>query len=80
MAQPVENLEVQHQQQVREYERYIPPARIIPVWLKAVIMLILIVVVTVIGLMIGYGVIGNGEPLAVLKTETWQHIYQIVNP
>ncbi|WP_235867574.1 DNA-directed RNA polymerase subunit beta [Ureibacillus chungkukjangi] len=29
--------------------------------------------------MVGFGVIGSGEPLDVLKQETWQHMLDIIN-
>ena len=49
--------------------------RIFPVWLRIIIVLILAVVA---GLMIGYGIIGDGAPADALKVETWQHIIDIV--
>jgi hypothetical protein len=52
--------------------------RLIPIWLRLVIVAGLIVVSTVTGAMIGYGVIGDGKPLDVLKPSTWQHIVDIV--
>jgi len=53
--------------------------RLIPIWLRIVIVLILLILVATTGLMIGFGVIGNGEPLDVLKKEPWQHILDIIN-
>ncbi|MDY0394203.1 DNA-directed RNA polymerase subunit beta [Virgibacillus halophilus] len=41
-------------------------------------MLVLAAAALVIGLMIGYGVIGNGNPFDALHKETWQHIVDIV--
>lgn len=39
------------------------------------IVIILAVILFVIGLMIGYGVIGDGKMTEVLKASTWQHIF-----
>jgi hypothetical protein len=52
--------------------------RMVPIWLRLVIVAVLIVVSIVTGAMIGYGVIGDGQPLDVLKPSTWQHIIDIV--
>ena len=52
--------------------------RIFPVWLRIIIVLILAVAALVAGLMIGYGIIGEGTPADALKVETWQHIIDIV--
>lgn len=52
--------------------------RIFPVWLRLIIVCILSVAALMAGLMIGYGVIGDGTPTDALKVETWQHIIDIV--
>jgi hypothetical protein len=52
--------------------------RLIPIWLRLIIVIVLMVISTAAGAMIGYGVIGNGKPLDVLKPSTWQHIVDIV--
>lgn len=52
--------------------------RIFPVWLRIILVFILSVAALVAGLMIGYGVIGDGTPTDALKVETWQHIIDIV--
>lgn len=51
--------------------------RLIPIWLRLVIVVILLLMAVICGLMIGYGVIGDGEPLDALKWETYQHILDI---
>ncbi|MFJ7952335.1 DNA-directed RNA polymerase subunit beta [Lysinibacillus sp. NPDC096418] len=53
--------------------------RLIPIWLRVVLVLILVVVAAVVGAMVGYSVIGEGKALDVLKVETWQHIFDIMN-
>ncbi|MBY6272684.1 MAG: DNA-directed RNA polymerase subunit beta [Bacillaceae bacterium] len=53
--------------------------RLFPIWLRILIVLFLIVVCFFIGAMIGYGVIGDGNPFDVFKKSTWTHIYDIVN-
>nr|WP_316046874.1 DNA-directed RNA polymerase subunit beta [Planococcus glaciei] len=42
-------------------------------------MVALIALAMVLGVMVGYGVIGDGEPADALKWETWQHILDIMS-
>lgn len=55
-----------------------PRRRIFPIWLRIIVVLLLAVGALTLGLMIGYGVLGEGRALDALKTETWQHIIDIV--
>lgn len=52
--------------------------RILPIWLRLVLIALLLAIVTVIGLRIGYSYIGDGNPGDVLKKETWTHILDII--
>ncbi|MBA2874506.1 DNA-directed RNA polymerase subunit beta [Thermaerobacillus caldiproteolyticus] len=52
--------------------------RLIPIWLRLVIVVFLMIISTVLGAMIGYGVIGDGKPFDVFKPSTWQRIVDIV--
>ncbi|MBM7551736.1 DNA-directed RNA polymerase subunit beta [Thalassobacillus pellis] len=54
-----------------------PVRRILPIWLRVIIVLVLCVVALLVGLIVGYGVIGNGEPLDVLDISTWERIWNI---
>ena len=56
-----------------------PRRRIFPIWLRIIVVLLFSAVALVAGLMIGYGIVGDGEPTDALKFETWQHIIDIVN-
>ncbi|MER2261921.1 MAG: DNA-directed RNA polymerase subunit beta [Psychrobacillus sp.] len=51
--------------------------RMFPIWLRILIVVALIAVAVAAGLMVGYGVIGEGEPKDALKWETYQHIFDI---
>lgn len=53
--------------------------RLIPIWLRIVIILILVVFAAVVGSMVGYSVIGEGKAMDVFKPATWQHIFDIMN-
>lgn len=49
-----------------------------PIWLRIIVVLILAVLSLILGLMVGYGVIGEGTAFDALKVDTWQHIIDIV--
>ena len=52
--------------------------RLVPIWLRLILIALLLAIVTVIGLRIGYSYIGDGDPGDVLKKETWTHILDII--
>lgn len=47
--------------------------------LRIVIVVVLIIVAAIVGAMIGYGVIGSGNPLQVFNPTTWTHVFDIMN-
>ena len=52
--------------------------RMIPIWLRLILIILLIAIVAVIGLRVGYSYIGDGNPEDVFKKETWTHIIDII--
>ncbi|WP_156290900.1 DNA-directed RNA polymerase subunit beta [Oceanobacillus salinisoli] len=55
-----------------------PRRRIFPIWLRFILLLIFSAAALVAGLMVGYGVLGDGNPTDALRAETWQHIIDII--
>lgn len=55
-----------------------PVRRIFPIWLRLIVVILLCAGALLIGLMVGYGVIGDGSPKDVLKLDAWKHIVDIV--
>ncbi|KOS60786.1 DNA-directed RNA polymerase subunit beta [Lysinibacillus agricola] len=53
--------------------------RLIPIWLRVVLIIVLVVVAAILGAMFGYSVIGQGKAMDVFKPETWRHIFDIMN-
>lgn len=53
--------------------------RLVPIWLRLVIVIVLIGLAALAGAMIGYSVIGGGSAWEVLHKSTWTHILDIVN-
>ncbi|MEI3611974.1 DNA-directed RNA polymerase subunit beta [Pseudogracilibacillus sp. SO30301A] len=60
--------QVRKQYQVRKF----------PIWLRIIVVLILFVLCLIIGVIVGYGVIGDGNLTEALDLQTWQHILDIV--
>lgn len=53
--------------------------RMFPIWLRIILVIALIVLAAALGAMVGYGIIGDGEPRDALQWETWQHILDIMS-
>ncbi|MBT2570921.1 DNA-directed RNA polymerase subunit beta [Planococcus sp. ISL-110] len=53
--------------------------RLFPIWLRIILVIALIALAAVLGAMVGFGVIGDGNPADALKWETWQHILDIMS-
>ncbi len=53
--------------------------RLLPIWLRVILVVLLFVILIALGLIIGYSVIGDGTALDVFKWETWKHILDIIN-
>lgn len=69
----------QKQKQKEEKEQNkLPRRRIFPIWLRIIIIIIIAAAALIAGLMIGYGVIGDGNPTDALNRDTWQHLIDIV--
>lgn len=52
--------------------------RLIPIWLRILLLVIFTGVFMVAGAAVGYGVLGSGDPGDVLKASTWTHIIDLV--
>lgn len=53
--------------------------RLIPIWLRVIIIAVLLALSTLVGAVVGYSVMGDGKAKDVLKKETWMHIVEYVN-
>ena len=53
--------------------------RLVPIWLRIILILLLFIIVTAIGLVFGYSIIGEGQSSDALKWSTWKHILDIIN-
>jgi len=53
--------------------------RLIPIWLRIIIVLVLLLLAVVFGAMFGYAVIGEGDVSDTFNPDTWKHIFDIMN-
>lgn len=52
--------------------------RLIPIWLRIIIVVLLIFLSVMAGTAVGYGVIGGGEVKDIFTKSTWTHIMDLV--
>ena len=52
--------------------------RLIPIWLRVIMIIALIFVSMTLGAAIGYGVLGDGKISDVFKPSTWTHLIDLV--
>jgi hypothetical protein len=52
--------------------------RLLPIWLRIILFVVLLAGSLIGGAMVGYGVIGDGKAMDVFEKSTWQHIVDIV--
>lgn len=83
--QPNVNKTSAHSRRQRKLERKAakkrnktPMRRIFPLWLRLIVVLGLCIVALIAGLMVGYGILGDGVPSDILHKETWKHILNLI--
>jgi uncharacterized membrane protein YvbJ len=70
--------EVKKEKKTREKKKRIR-VRLIPIWLRIIIVLILLAASIVLGAMFGYAVMGGGEAKDIFEKSTWTHIMDLVS-
>lgn len=53
--------------------------RLVPIWLRVLIVIVLLALSIVLGAAFGYGVMGGGDPKEIFEKSTWTHIWSLVN-
>jgi hypothetical protein len=53
--------------------------RLIPIWLRLIILVVLILISTTAGALVGYGPLGGGKAADIFKESTWTHIIDLVD-
>lgn len=70
-------LEKEQDQTAQPKKTYWVQIRMFPIWLRILLCIMLFAAAAAAGLMVGYGVLGDGKPTDALKWETYQHILDI---
>jgi DNA-directed RNA polymerase subunit beta len=76
-SEQIKKVKNEQQEQAQENRKRIR-VRLIPIWLRVIIVALLIVVSAALGAMVGYGVLGNGKATEVFQKSTWTHIYDLI--
>lgn len=53
--------------------------RLLPIWLRVLLIVVLFIGAAAIGLVIGYSGLGDGQAADALKWSTWQHLLDIID-
>ncbi|WLR55362.1 DNA-directed RNA polymerase subunit beta [Mesobacillus subterraneus] len=69
--------EVKKVKKTREKKKRIR-IRLIPIWLRIIIVLVLLAASILLGAMFGYAVMGSGKAKDVFEKSTWTHIIDLV--
>ncbi|HHY75023.1 MAG TPA: DNA-directed RNA polymerase subunit beta [Bacillus bacterium] len=69
---------LEQSQETESIEKGRPKIRLIPIWLRLIIVAVLLVISMTAGLMFGYGVIGDGKAIDALKISTWERLVDLV--
>jgi hypothetical protein len=52
--------------------------RLIPIWLRVILVIVLLALSIIAGAAFGYGVMGDGKPKDIFEKSTWTHILDLV--
>ncbi|GLB59018.1 DNA-directed RNA polymerase subunit beta [Cytobacillus sp. NCCP-133] len=52
--------------------------RLIPIWLRVIIVALFIFLSVIAGAAVGYGVLGNGEVKDIFTKSTWMHMVDLI--
>lgn len=72
--QPKASKDQEKQAEIRKTRK-----RRFPIWLRLIAIIVLMVISVVVGAVIGYSVVGDGDAGDVFNKETWTHISDLVN-
>lgn len=70
--------EIREKREKVKKEKRRKPIRLIPIWLRVILVALLFAGSLIAGLMFGYGVVGDGEPRDAITKGPWQQIIDII--
>jgi DNA-directed RNA polymerase subunit beta len=65
-------------EQKQERQKIHVRVRLIPIWLRLLLVIALFALSIAVGAVVGYGVLGNGEPMDVFEKSTWTHVMDLI--
>lgn len=69
---------VKEQEQRQEREKVRVRVRLIPIWLRTLVVIALFTLSIVVGAAVGYGILGNGDPMDIFEKSTWTHVVDLI--
>ncbi|MBM7714510.1 hypothetical protein JOC94_001482 [Bacillus thermophilus] len=78
-AKAIHKKEKRHEEKKKQRSPEKIKVRLIPIWLRTIIVLLSLFICLIAGVVVGYSVIGDGKPQDALKKSTWTHIIDLVN-
>lgn len=79
VSKETEDKKTRRQKREEKKKKKRPIRRIFPIWLRVLIVFLLSFLAVILGLIVGYSIIGGGEPMEVLEFEFWQHLIDIIS-
>ncbi|REB08495.1 DNA-directed RNA polymerase subunit beta [Sporosarcina sp. BI001-red] len=53
--------------------------RILPIYVRVILVIVLLIVASVVGALIGYSILGDGTASGIFQKDTWAHIFDIMS-
>lgn len=73
-----EEIRIQKEKEKKKKQNPSNRIRLIPIWARIILVVLFFAASLIAGAMLGYGIVGDGEPRDVLNKETWQNIHDII--
>lgn len=70
--------EIRKQKEEKKNRKRRKPIRMLPIWLRVILVILLFAGSLMAGAMFGYGVVGDGEPRDAITKGPWLHIQDII--
>lgn len=69
---------VKEKEHKQEQEKIRVRVRLIPIWLRILVVIALFALSIALGAAVGYGILGNGDPMDVFEKSTWTHVMDLI--
>lgn len=79
MNKNTEGKQTRSENRTKEKKEKKPIRRIFPIWLRLIIIFLLCFLAVILGLIVGFSMLGDGQPMDVLEIEFWEHLIDIIS-